>query len=57
MHVVKRDGRHEPVHFDKIASRIKKLAWGLSSDVDPIEIAKKVSLFFCLCLSEPFAAL
>jgi len=42
MHVVKRDGRHEPVHFDKITSRIKKLAWGLSSDVDPIEIAKKV---------------
>ena len=42
MHVVKRDGRHELVHFDKITSRIEKLSWGLSADVDPIEVAKKV---------------
>jgi len=42
MFVVKRDGRKEPVHFDKITSRIKKLAWGLSDGVDPIEITKKI---------------
>ena len=42
MYVVKRNGTKEPVHFDKITSRIKKLAWGLSDAVDPIEIAKKV---------------
>jgi len=42
MYVVKRDGRKEPVHFDKITSRIKKLAWGLAPTVDPIEITKKV---------------
>lgn len=42
MYVLKRDGRKEPVHFDKITSRIRKLAWGLSQDVDPIQISKKV---------------
>jgi ribonucleoside-diphosphate reductase subunit M1 len=42
MYVLKRDGRKEPVHFDKITSRIKKLAWGLSHDIDPIQVAKKV---------------
>jgi len=44
MYVLKRDGRKEPVHFDKITSRIRKLAWGLSQDVDPIQIAKKVCI-------------
>ena len=33
MHVVKRDGRVESVHFDKITSRITKLAFGLDSKV------------------------
>ena len=42
MHVIKRNGTQEPVHFDKITSRIGKLAWGLAKSVDPIEIAKKV---------------
>lgn len=42
MYVIKRDGRKEPVHFDKITSRIRKLAWGLDPDVDPAEVAKKV---------------
>jgi len=42
MHVIKRNGTREPVHFDKITSRIGKLAWGLAKEVDPIEIAKKV---------------
>jgi len=42
MYVIKRDGTQEPVHFDKITSRIQKLSWGLSQDVDPIQVAKKV---------------
>ena len=33
MHVVKRDGRTESVHFDKITSRISKLAFGLNTKV------------------------
>ena len=33
MHVVKRDGRTESVHFDKITSRIDKLAFGLDTKV------------------------
>ena len=51
MFVVKRDGRKEPVHFDKITSRIKKLAWGLSDAVDPIEITKKVRFYLVLSSS------
>jgi ribonucleoside-diphosphate reductase alpha chain len=43
MYVVKRDGRHEPVKFDKVTSRIKKLCYGLNEDfVEPIQIAMKV---------------
>jgi len=42
MYVLKRDGRQEPVHFDKITSRIRKLAWGLSQEVDPSKVAQKV---------------
>lgn len=31
------DGRKEPVHFDKITSRITKLCYGLDMDyVDPV---------------------
>jgi ribonucleoside-diphosphate reductase alpha chain len=43
MYVIKRSGKPEAVHFDKIASRIMKLSYGLqvSSD-DIIEISKKV---------------
>jgi ribonucleoside-diphosphate reductase alpha chain len=43
MFVIKRSGKPEAVHFDKITSRIMKLSYGLqvSSD-DIIEIAKKV---------------
>eukprot|EP00976_Prorocentrum_cordatum_P049734 1003974-Prorocentrum_minimum.AAC.3 len=37
MFVVKRDGRQEPVHFDKITSRINKLSYGLNSEFcDPV---------------------
>lgn len=43
MLVVKRDGRHESVKFDKITARIEKLSYGLDSGfVEPIEVAKKV---------------
>lgn len=35
--VVKRDGRQEPVHFDKITARITKLSYGLNPDFcDPV---------------------
>ncbi|XP_046388894.1 ribonucleoside-diphosphate reductase large subunit [Ischnura elegans] len=43
MFVVKRDGRKEEVHFDKITSRIQKLCYGLNMDfVDPPSITLKV---------------
>src|ERR1043166_983043 len=40
MYVIKRDGRQEPVFFDKITARISKLCWNLN--VDPILISQKV---------------
>lgn len=43
MYVVKRDGRQEAVHFDKITARLKKLSYGLSSEhCDPVLVAQKV---------------
>jgi len=43
MYVVKRDGRHASVSFDKITSRIRKLCYGLDPKyVDPVCIAQKV---------------
>ncbi|KAL1236458.1 Ribonucleoside-diphosphate reductase large subunit [Trichinella spiralis] len=43
MYVVKRDGRREAVHFDKITSRIKKLCYGLNMEhIEPILISQKV---------------
>ncbi len=43
MFVVKRDGRKEPVQFDKITARISKLCYNLNERfVDPVEVAKKV---------------
>ncbi|WP_256009038.1 ribonucleoside-diphosphate reductase subunit alpha [Desertivirga xinjiangensis] len=43
MFVIKRNGRKEPVKFDKITARIEKLCYGLNADlVDPIDVAKKV---------------
>ncbi|KAL0910724.1 hypothetical protein M5K25_018807 [Dendrobium thyrsiflorum] len=45
MYVVKRDGRRETVHFDKITARLKKLSYGLNSDhCDPVLVAQKVCL-------------
>merc|ERR1719365_557883 len=41
--VLKRDGRQEPVHFDKITSRIEKLCYGLDMDyIDAPSITMKV---------------
>ena len=43
MFVIKRNGKKEAVHFDKITARIYRLIYGLSiSEKDVIEIAKKV---------------
>lgn len=43
MHVVKRDGRREPVMFDKITARIKKLCYGFDPKyIDPTVITIKV---------------
>ncbi|XP_064481787.1 ribonucleoside-diphosphate reductase large subunit-like [Ornithodoros turicata] len=43
MYVLKRGGRKEVVHFDKITSRIQKLCYGLNADyIDPCLIAQKV---------------
>ncbi len=42
MQVLKRNGKAEAVHFDKITSRVMKLSYGLSLKQDDIiEIAKK----------------
>ena len=42
MHVVKRDGRTEPVQFDKITARIKKLCYELHDSVDAVKVAMRV---------------
>lgn len=42
MYVVKRDGRKEPVMFDKITERIKILCYGLNDLVDPVKVAMRV---------------
>lgn len=43
IYVIKRGGRKEPVHFDKITSRISKLCYGLNTNfVSAVLIAQKV---------------
>lgn len=43
MYVIKRDGRQEPVHFDKITLRLKNLCADLDTTfVDPHRVAAKV---------------
>jgi ribonucleoside-diphosphate reductase alpha chain len=42
MNVVKRDGRREPIMFDKITSRVRKLCYGLNELVDPVKVAMRV---------------
>lgn len=41
MYVIKRDGKKEPVKFDKVTARIQKLAYGLSEHVDTFLVAQK----------------
>ncbi|WP_348661938.1 ribonucleoside-diphosphate reductase subunit alpha, partial [Croceibacter atlanticus] len=38
----KRDDRREPVMFDKITARVKKLCYGLNELVDPVKVAMRV---------------
>ncbi len=42
MFVLKRDGRKEPVMFDKITARVRKLCYGLNNLVDPVKVAMRV---------------
>jgi len=42
MYVIKRNGQKEPVMFDKITARIKKLCYGLSPLVEPTKVAMRV---------------
>jgi ribonucleoside-diphosphate reductase alpha chain len=42
MDVVKRNGKREPVMFDKITSRVRKMCYGLNKLVDPIKISMRV---------------
>jgi ribonucleoside-diphosphate reductase alpha chain len=42
-YVIKRDGKQEPVKFDKVTARIQKLCYGLDLvHVDPVAVAMKV---------------
>ena len=42
MYVLKRDGKREPVMFDKITARVKKMCYGLNKIVDPVKVAMRV---------------
>jgi ribonucleoside-diphosphate reductase alpha chain len=42
MFVLKRDGKKEPVMFDKITARVKKMCYGLNKIVDPVKVAMRV---------------
>ena len=42
MYVLKRDGRNEPIMFDKITARVRKLCYGLNELVDPVKVAMRV---------------
>lgn len=42
MYVIKRTGTKEPVQFDKITARIRKLSYGLSPLVNPAKVAMRV---------------
>ncbi|MFC5047440.1 ribonucleoside-diphosphate reductase subunit alpha [Aquimarina hainanensis] len=42
MYVVKRDGRKEPIMFDKITARVRKLCYSLNPLVDPVKVAMRV---------------
>lgn len=42
MYVIKRNGRKEPIMFDKITARVKQLCYGLDVLVDPVKVAMRV---------------
>ncbi|MGJ8591757.1 MAG: ribonucleoside-diphosphate reductase subunit alpha [Aquaticitalea sp.] len=42
MYVVKRNGHREPMMFDKITARVRKLCYGLNELVDPVKVAMRV---------------
>src|SRR6056297_3678321 len=42
MYVEKRDGRKEPIMFDKITARVRKLCYGLNELVDPLKVTMRV---------------
>ncbi len=42
MYVAKRDGRKQPIMFDKITARIRKLCYGLNPLVDPVKVTMRV---------------
>jgi len=42
MFVIKRNGQKEPVMFDKITARVRKLCYGLNPLVDPTKVAMRV---------------
>ena len=42
MYVVKRNGKKEPMMFDKITARVRKMCYGLNNLVDPVKISMRV---------------
>jgi len=42
MSVLKRDCRKDPIMFDKITARVRKLCYGLNDLVDPVKVAMRV---------------
>ncbi|HJN54001.1 MAG TPA: ribonucleoside-diphosphate reductase subunit alpha, partial [Flavobacteriaceae bacterium] len=42
MYVVKRDGKKQPIMFDKITARVRKLCYGLNPLVHPVKVAMRV---------------
>lgn len=54
MQVRKRNGLIEPVNFEKITARIRKLCYELDASVDPILLAQKVisGVYDGVCVSE-----
>ncbi|MDA0277927.1 MAG: ribonucleoside-diphosphate reductase subunit alpha [Bacteroidetes bacterium] len=42
MYVLKRDGKNEPMMFDKITARVRKLCYGLNERVDPVKVSLRV---------------
>ena len=53
MYVIKRDGREEPVAFDKITARIKKLSYGLSAEFcDPVRARLRCDAMRCAAIDD-----